>query len=264
MKKLNILAFVVFILLISCEEENSNKSDEISEASFSWSSESNKVSSVINFINKSDNATQYLWLFGDGETSEISEPSHIYKKQGDYEITLIAGEDINLDGLLNSLDNADSLTKTITIVPNHLVVELSIVTTSNWTIDNPIYDPVPNAVIKLFKKSPTSINLEEPDYTLTSDEDGKLMIYDEDVEAVCFIVENGDESNIVDGYLIGGVFTDQAQIDNWSYIENASVGSSMYIDLNDDNIVNNDDKTLAELITISLEGTYTKTVYLGK
>ncbi len=264
MKKAFILPLIISGILFSCSEENPIENEAKPEACFSWTTETNIVGSEILFSNCSKNSTYYSWTFGDGETSTQSEPSHVFKKQGTYEIKLLAGEDKNQDGILDILDDADSLKKTITIDPNHLAAELSILTTSNWSIDNPVYAPVPNAVISFYKEYPTSFELGEPDYTLTSDNEGKLNIYDEDVDAVCFVVENNGESNIVDGYLIGGVFESQEEIDNWAYIENAIIGSYKYLDLNGDGIVNSDDKAPCQSISISLEETYTESVYLGK
>lgn len=68
---------------------------------------------------------------------------------------------------------------TITTDLNHLAVELIILTTSNWSTDNKVFVPLPNAVIFLQKEYSDSFMLEEPDYTMTSDDEGKLKIYEE-------------------------------------------------------------------------------------
>lgn len=264
MKKTLILTLIISGIIFSCTEENPIENKINSEACFNWTSETNKVGSEIHFSNCSKNSTHYSWTFGDGETSIQSEPSHIFKKQGTYEIKLLAGEDKNQDGMLDFKDDADSLKKTITIDPNHLAVELTILTTSNWSIENPIYIPVPNAIVSLYKEYPESFNLGEPDYTMTTDNDGKIKIYDEDIDAVCFVVESNSESNIVNGYQIDGVFQSQAEIVSWASIDNAIVGSYKYLDLNGDGIVNSNDKAPCESISISLEETYTKNVYIGE
>src|SRR5690606_23420941 len=43
---------------------------------------------TVNFINNSQNATSYQWNFGDGGTSTMSDPSHVYENVGTYDITL--------------------------------------------------------------------------------------------------------------------------------------------------------------------------------
>jgi len=274
-KKAFILPLIISGILFSCSEENPIENEAKPEACFSWTTETNIVGSEILFSNCSKNATHYFWTFGDGEISTQSEPSHIFKKQGTYEIHLLAGEDKNQDGILDLLDDPGSLKKTITIDPNHLAVELTILTTSSWSIENPVYVPVPNAVVSLYKEypaynrtrfvnDPESIELGEPDYTLESDDEGKLMIYDEDVDAVCFVVEHNGESNIVDGHLIAGVFGSQEEIDGWAYIWNAVVGSYKYLDLDEDGNVSSWDMTACEGISISLDETYRQAVYIGE
>ncbi len=44
----------------------------------------------VEFINLSVNATDYLWLFGDGNVSDEENPTHVFPGPGVYEITLIA------------------------------------------------------------------------------------------------------------------------------------------------------------------------------
>ena len=44
----------------------------------------------MNFTNNSQQATSYLWNFGDGATSTQANPSHVYTTAGSYTVTLIA------------------------------------------------------------------------------------------------------------------------------------------------------------------------------
>lgn len=46
--------------------------------------------SLVNFINQSQNATEYLWDFGDASTSAAIDPTHVYNEYNDYYVTLIA------------------------------------------------------------------------------------------------------------------------------------------------------------------------------
>ncbi|MDP5172554.1 MAG: gliding motility-associated C-terminal domain-containing protein, partial [Bacteroidia bacterium] len=48
----------------------------------------------VNFSNLSANATNFLWKFGDGDTSSAARPMHIYNRPGEYVITLTADNDI--------------------------------------------------------------------------------------------------------------------------------------------------------------------------
>lgn len=46
--------------------------------------------SLVNFVNQSSGATSWLWNFGDGTTSTLENPSHIYHMPGTYTVTLIS------------------------------------------------------------------------------------------------------------------------------------------------------------------------------
>jgi PKD repeat protein/uncharacterized pyridoxamine 5'-phosphate oxidase family protein len=49
--------------------------------------------SLVVFTNNSENATSYLWNFGDGDTSIDINPYHVYTEPGTYDVTLIAYND---------------------------------------------------------------------------------------------------------------------------------------------------------------------------
>lgn len=67
----------------------------------------------VDFSNGSDNASAYLWDFGDGDTSHLADPVHIYEASGLYEVALTAGKcntyntatqliDVSLAGIMDS------------------------------------------------------------------------------------------------------------------------------------------------------------------
>ena len=58
-------------------------------AAFSYSSPTCSGSAVI-FNNSSTSATTYHWNFGDGDSSLVQTPTHIYSSSGSYTVTLIA------------------------------------------------------------------------------------------------------------------------------------------------------------------------------
>lgn len=45
---------------------------------------------TVNFVNTSINALTYMWDFGDGNTSNVQNPSHVYATAGTYQVSLIA------------------------------------------------------------------------------------------------------------------------------------------------------------------------------
>ncbi|MEO1625783.1 MAG: PKD domain-containing protein [Bacteroidota bacterium] len=55
------------------------------------------------FQNSSDNASRYLWNFGDNNTSTNPSPTHSYQQPGEYKITLIASNRTDVDSSSQSI-----------------------------------------------------------------------------------------------------------------------------------------------------------------
>jgi hypothetical protein len=71
--------------------------------------------SLVECLNESWNATSYTWQFGDGSTSTVEHPSHLYEQSGTYTISLIAKNECRPDTQqfqiqLNSLATISELT----------------------------------------------------------------------------------------------------------------------------------------------------------
>jgi gliding motility-associated-like protein len=62
-------------------------------ASFSFSPTEPKENTFTNFTNQSIGATHYLWRFGDGDTSTLENPSHIFDATAIYNVCLTAIND---------------------------------------------------------------------------------------------------------------------------------------------------------------------------
>ena len=62
-----------------------------------------KAQSEITFSNKSENATSYLWDFGDGNTSTDKEPKHTYEQEGSYTVTLIAKDAKDKESIITTV-----------------------------------------------------------------------------------------------------------------------------------------------------------------
>lgn len=62
------------------------------------------------FTNLSSGATQHLWSFGDGQTSNATSPTHTYAQPGTYTVTLTASSP-------NTCNGQDIATRTVTIAP---------------------------------------------------------------------------------------------------------------------------------------------------
>jgi gliding motility-associated-like protein len=65
---------------------------------------------TVAFTNLSSGATQHLWSFGDGQTSNATSPTHTYAQPGTYTVTLTASSP-------NTCNGQDIATRTVTIAP---------------------------------------------------------------------------------------------------------------------------------------------------
>lgn len=57
-------------------------------------------SSIVSFTNAMSNAENWLWNFGDGNSSTERNPTHSYSKDGTYEVRLIAWNDCSADTIM--------------------------------------------------------------------------------------------------------------------------------------------------------------------
>lgn len=89
---------------------------------------------AVTLTNQSVNAVDYLWNFGDGQTSTQASPAHTYSAEGIYKISLTAGND---NGCAKTLDTTINLYPTaigfqkirnaLNIYPNPVTYNLNIV-----------------------------------------------------------------------------------------------------------------------------------------
>jgi PKD repeat protein len=263
---LNLLLLATLSAFFSCtnEEDPNDIQSNPPDACFDTETVEGKVGDEFKFNNCSQNAELFAWDFGDGTLSTQKDPVHSYQESGTYEVTLLAGKDIDSDGVLSARDDPASTVQEVEILPN-LTVELTIYSVSDWTAENPEYTVVPDATILLYNRTTNTSDLGEPDYTFTSDENGKVMVYDDEVLSNCFIVEKDGEKNIANGYQIAGVFQNQEEVDN-STQEGATVGGLMYADTNGDGVISASDQALCQGISIpiSIEGILTREIFIGK
>jgi len=88
---------------ISCSEDDGGPAPD-PVAQFEYSIDTANIE--VSFTNNSENASEYQWEFGDGNTSSEEAPTHTYTEYGSYDVTLTA---TNEDGV------TDSETKTISV-----------------------------------------------------------------------------------------------------------------------------------------------------
>lgn len=82
-----VLFFLSIIVLNSCSKSSSTPAPTVT---FSWQSANTTAPSTVVFTNTSTNAASYAWDFGDGGTSTLTNPTHIYTTGGTYTVKLTA------------------------------------------------------------------------------------------------------------------------------------------------------------------------------
>jgi uncharacterized protein (TIGR02145 family) len=91
------LCLTLIVLLNSCQEEESAKSGP-PEAAFTGSPLSGIVPLSVQFTDQSTFVpTNWNWDFGDGNTSTLQNPSHVYSRTGSYDVTLAVSNDHGSD-----------------------------------------------------------------------------------------------------------------------------------------------------------------------
>lgn len=58
---------------------------------------------TVQFTNTSQNASSYKWYFGDGDSSEMTDPEHVYRNAWTYEVLMYAYNQCSYDSLKRSL-----------------------------------------------------------------------------------------------------------------------------------------------------------------
>ncbi len=77
------------------------------------------------FRNLSENATEFFWDFGDGDTSTLFEPRHAYEEEGTYDITLIASNELGCTDTLFRAAEVEAVIGGETNSPNAFTPNLS-------------------------------------------------------------------------------------------------------------------------------------------
>jgi PKD repeat protein len=111
------------------------------------------------FINLSTGAVQYLWDFGDGTFSTLSDPSYKYERPGSYNVTLVAYSE---NGCADSLTINDAFTDNGTYIrfPNAFMPNAGGPTGGYYNQrtdeDNQVFHPVTSGVasfnLKIYNK----------------------------------------------------------------------------------------------------------------
>lgn len=105
MKKLGLLSrlFICFVLLVGCKKDPPVALFSVDKASFI-------VDEDITFTNQSENATSYVWDFGDGKSSTDESPIHAFSTAGTFTVNLT----VTNKGGDNSLEKAIQVLPSLT------------------------------------------------------------------------------------------------------------------------------------------------------
>ncbi len=84
------LILIVFTTLFNCGKDKPS-APSIPDPIASFTESGGTVApATITFQNTSQNADTYLWRFGDGDSTNLSSPEHIFNTHGTYSVTLVA------------------------------------------------------------------------------------------------------------------------------------------------------------------------------
>ena len=85
------LILVLAVMMLDCGKDGGPSEPSIPNPIASFTVSGDTVSpATITFQNTSQNADTYLWRFGDGDSTTITNPTHTYDTHGDYMVTLRA------------------------------------------------------------------------------------------------------------------------------------------------------------------------------
>lgn len=249
----NLTFLVGLFLLLSCDDDEPMETVTPPEACFEVSEATVKTGEEVSFSNCSKNATEYLWDFGDGTSSTEKEPSHVYPSAGSYTVKLLAGTDTDSDGVLEEGDEADATTESIRV--NALVISMvfTIKDGTSWTMENPTLADAEGATVNLFG-SQGAFDNGTPDFTATSNADGNVVFNDLENGTYFLVVSKNDLGNLIDNFLIDGVFQTQEEIDGGAiHPGTPQPGDFKLADINGDGLITDDDKASYQFLEYSGE-----------
>jgi len=107
-------------VVLSCSRNKGTQVTYVPDpvASFTQSGQTVAPATIV-FHNGSQYADLYLWRFGDGDSSIVTNPTHIYEACGDYPVSLTATN--------SSTNKSDTLTRSLLIEPQRVFISSIII-----------------------------------------------------------------------------------------------------------------------------------------
>ena len=143
------------------------------------------------------------------------------------------------------------------------IVKFTVYDCTNRTAESPTPQLASNAKISIFKKGAGEKELIEE---LTTDENGEALLYGHNETTFYYLAEKNEAVNLIDGYIVYGIFQSQEDIDNSPVQHQPSeIGDLKFKDANGDWRVNEDDKVDYQLVwDLPASGIKEITIYIAK
>jgi PKD repeat protein len=128
---------IAFMVMYACSEPQGPPPNLLPNASCGYASYSGYDTVSVTFTNTSTNADSYLWDFGDGNTSTLSAPTHIFNGAGVYQVKLVAYNQHGSDTVVLPITIYPTPT---TMIVNQLVLQSITAGVGQWDPQIPFSD----------------------------------------------------------------------------------------------------------------------------
>lgn len=136
-------------------------------------------------------------------------------------------------------------------------ITIDVIDVDSWSPVNPGGDYAANANVKLLDRNNPDRN--SPLYEGITDSNGRVIFNQVQKDDYFVYIEKENQSNLIEkeiingkevGFLAGGIFQSQAEVDQSVSLPGTSVGDPKLVDVNGDGILNVDDKTAGYSISV--------------
>jgi hypothetical protein len=225
----------------------------------------------LDFLNPMQDGQHYIKSWDSYYESDVN----LYNEGGDISVELQSGsviiardEDFNTIEIDCVSENGDVIKGFYSGLIHYYSygeeLTINVIDVDSWSPVNPSGDFVESAIVKLLDRNNPNIN--SPLYEGITNSEGNV-IFAKVMPGDYFVyIEKGEKSNIVAkkiingeevGFTISAIFQNQAEVDQSVTLPGAQPGDPKLIDVNEDGILNNDDKTIGNIVTIKGPDEYT-------